>query len=177
MERRARGAVEIAQGFVRSIDRWPTGDRLLDGVVRDMRTTAPRSLRQEISTIARAGIARAVVERLERDELVARGRSTVLGFIPVWRYSVIPPRMLTHWTIRLHAIVRGEDAPDAREHALLPILAAVHLLPRLVGHGQRLTAAALAGSLAQSDPILDALQAHLAVLDAGEEAVLVTAAL
>ena len=177
MELRARGAVDIVCGSVRSLDGCPTGDRLLDEIVRDVRTARSRPVRQEIAAIARTGIGRAVVERLERDELIARRRSTVLGLVPVWRYSVIPPRMVTHWAIRLHAIVRGEDAPDAREHALLPLLAAVHLLPRLVGRGQRLTATALAGSLAQDDPIVDALHAHLAVLEAGEEALLVTTAL
>lgn len=176
IELRARGTVELSRGFVRFVDRWPTGDPLLDEIIRDVRTTRPRPLRLELVALARAGIGRMVVERLERDALIARTRSTVFGLVPVWRYSVVPPRMLAHWAIRIHAIVRGDEAPDAREHALLPLLAAAQLLPHLVDRHDRHTAAVRAASLAGEDPIFEALAAHLAVLESGEEAVLVSAA-
>lgn len=173
MELRARAQVELRHGAVCLVDGWPTGDPVLDEVSDDLRSAGPRLVRQAIVAIGRTGMAGTIAERLERRGIIVRTLSTILGVIPVRGYRVVPPRMLGHWAIRIHAIVRGEESPDAREHALLPLLAAVHLLPHLVGRADRPAAAAVARALAQGDPILEALHRQIALVEAGDAAALV----
>lgn len=174
IELRERSIIGIGPDRLTNIERWPTGDTLLDQIVAELVLCA-RSVRQDLERIARSAIAVTIVERLERRALVSRHRDTVLGVIPITRYTVVPPRFQLHWRVRINGIIRENTVPDAREHALLPLLAATRLLRGSVEHAERGRAARIADDLGRDDPVQQAVVRTIALIEAGEAAVTVAA--
>lgn len=165
IELRERQAIAVAGGRLTHVERWPSGDALLDEIAREIEI-GPVS--RALGSIVRRGPAERLVERLERRGILARHREVVLGVIPITRHSVVPPRLRLHWTVRIHAIVRREADADAREHAMVPLLAASGILRGFVLPSERGQAASVAADLASDDPIQDAVARAIALIGAGD---------
>lgn len=174
VELRERSTVAIEAERVTAIDRWPTGDTVLDQIVGALELSA-RSVHQVLEHIAGSGLSVTIVDRLERRGIVSRHRETVNGLIPITRYAVVPPRFRVHWLVRIHGIVRGEAIPDARERAMLPLLAATGFLRGFVEPAERGRAARIASDLGRNDPVQRAVVHTIALVEAGEAAMTVAA--
>lgn len=176
IELRERRALVLEGPRVAIVERWPTGDPLLDDVVRELEGST-RSVSQSLARIVRSGIAATLVGGLERHGFVVRRRDVVLGLIPVIRYGIVPPRFRLHWAVRIHAVVRADDAADAREHAMLPLLSVAGLLRGFAEPGERDRAERVARALGRGDPIQAAVAHAVVLAEAGEAsgAVAVTA--
>lgn len=166
VELQVRGVVRVDGDAISVVDDWPTGDALLDEVVRTIRERPSATIAAHLDGIADSGLLPEVIGRLERGGIVARRRDTWLGLIPVTRWRIVPPRMRIQWSIRLRAIVRGVDLPDTREVALVPLLATIGALSAFLGDDERGAAHELARRLARREPILVALDARVAAAEA-----------
>jgi hypothetical protein len=169
-ELRAREVVRFDGDDIRVIDGWPTGDAVLDEVVLELRDGSALSIQRRLDRMARSGLVSTIVDRLERSGIVAHRRDVVLGLIPATRWLVVPPRIRTHWEIRLHAIVRGADLPDTREAALLPLLAATRILSGYFERAERPAAYRLAQRLGRGDPLVGSLDTVIARSEAMDAA-------
>lgn len=172
VELRERRAVVIDGSHLASVERWPIGDTVLDEVVREVEGSAP-SVRQCVDRIARRGLAATLVDRLERRGIVARHRDVVIGILPVTRYGVVPPRFRQHWAERIGVILRDDARPDARERAMLPLLAAVGLVRGFADPAERIRLSRTAHALGRRDPIHDTVARTIAHIDAAAAAVMV----
>jgi hypothetical protein len=171
VELRERKAVAIDRGQVTIVERWPTGDDLLDEIVRELEGS-PRPVGRCLARIARSEIAVRLVDRLERRGCIAHHREVVLGPIPLPRNGVVAPRFRLHWAVRIHAIARGDLLPDAREHAMLPLLAATRLLRGFVEPSTRGSIGEIARELGRDDPVQAAVVRAIALVEAGGAAVM-----
>lgn len=129
--------IDVVDKRVRVLDASPTGDRLLDEVLRRIGEDKPRKP-QAVVQRASKGLTQTVL-----DDLVARGvlrfnRDRLLGVFPFHRYLPDDPTAEADARARLAAAVDAGAAPDARTAALASLVYALKMHSvALPGRNQR----------------------------------------
>lgn len=163
-----RKSVEVSQGRAVVVDAGPTGDDLLDEVVRLLAQGGRRgrTLKRQFKGVRR-GLGD-VVDRVAR-RLVAAGilreeHRRLAGIVPATRYPVVVPdapvRLREEVRAWLCADASTGPAADPRMAPLLALLGACHLMGTVTeGLAERRRASARAKAAMEDDPAARAVKA------------------
>ncbi|WP_035697509.1 GOLPH3/VPS74 family protein, partial [Glycomyces tenuis] len=118
--------IDVVDGRVRVVDAAPTGDALLDAVLRRIGEDKPRKPQ---AVVQRAGKG---LTQIVLDDLVARGvlrfkRDKILGVFPFHRYLPDDPAAEAEARARLRTAVDAGRALDARTAALASLVYALKM--------------------------------------------------
>jgi len=129
--------IDVVDKRVRVLDPSPTGDRLLDEVLRRLGEDKPRKPQAVVQRVSK-GLRQTVL-----DDLVSRGvlrfeRDRLLGVFPFHRYLPADPTAEADARARLAAAVDAGTAPEARTAALASLVYALRMHSvALPGRNQR----------------------------------------
>jgi hypothetical protein len=155
------GRVALEDGKIVVADATPTGDELADEALAAIEASEkPRSAKHWVGRLAKGGVRKRVLARLDERGVLAAERSKFLGLVPRTRHVEVDPGPELEVRRRVRAAVLGEEpAPDARTVALASLVKACSLVGAVFERRERGEAKKRIGELATPDDVGRAVKA------------------
>lgn len=131
-----RERVELADGRLAMVDTTPTGDDLLDEALRRFAERVGKKPKNVLQRVGR-GLAREVLERLSRAEIVQERPTALLGARLWSAWEVLDTERRDRLREELLRVLTGVQEVDGRTGSLVSLLLATSALDNALPKGER----------------------------------------
>ncbi|MGW7684496.1 GOLPH3/VPS74 family protein [Kribbella sp. NPDC054772] len=165
-----------SQGRLQVLDDGPTGDPILDERLAFVVNKPGKKPKDQVGALSKR-LRDQLLTRLAERGVLEADKGKVLGLFPVTRWPAKDARHEVEVRAKLESVLKVGTAPDERTGALIALLSALNVVPRVVTDAvDKRALKRRAKEIAESDWAADAVKKAVTEMQAAITAVLVVTA-
>jgi hypothetical protein len=167
---------EIKRGRMKVLDATPTGDAILDERLAYVADKPGKRPKDQIGRLSKK-LREQLLARLAERGVLTADEGKVLGIFPVTRWPATDARHEAEVRSALESVLKVGTAPDQRTGALIAVLSALNVVPKIVTDAvDKKALKQRAKEIAESDWAADAVKKAVAEMQAAVTTAIVVSA-